>query len=106
MYYKKNNITIGPLQLMQEEPVFNISEDQAPEADFSGKGSRKNQAKDIFSLFAYIMEDVADEIKTEVEIEEKAQAEYEEEMATAKKLMEDLEQKNQFGRYHCQEARA
>jgi|Transcript_116010 chromosome segregation ATPase len=97
MYYKKNNITIGPIQgsvkFLQEDPVFNISEDQAPEADFSGKGKRKNQAKDILSLFAYIMEDVADEIKAEVKIEEKAQAEYEEEMATAQKLWDELDEK-------------
>jgi DNA repair exonuclease SbcCD ATPase subunit len=94
MYYKKNNISIGPLQLVQkEDPVFAISQDQAPEADFTGKGNRKNQAKDIFSLFAYIMEDVAAEIKEEVAIEEKSQAEYEEEMATAEKLWKELDEK-------------
>jgi hypothetical protein len=93
MYYKKNNISIGPLQLVQQDPVFNISQDQAPEPDFTGKGNRKNQAKDIFSLFAYIMEDVAAEIKEEVAIEEKAQAEYEEEMAAAEKLYKELDEK-------------
>jgi len=97
MYYKKNNITLGPIQgsvkFLQEEPVFNISEDQAPEADFSGAGKRKLQAKDILSLFAYIMEDVEDEIKEEVKIEEKSQAEYEEEMAAAEKLMNELDEK-------------
>jgi hypothetical protein len=96
-YYKKNDIKMGPIQgsvkLMQEDPVFAISEDQAPDATFSKKGHRKNESKDIVSLMTYIIQDLENEIKNEVAAEEKAQAEYEEEMATAQKLVDTLEDK-------------
>merc|ERR1712151_1024381 len=96
-YYKENDIKLGPVQgsvkLLQkvgEDPVFEISEDQAPDATFSDKGSRKLESKDIVSLMTYIIEDLKDELSNEKKAEAKSQMEYEEEMATAEKLVEDL----------------
>jgi hypothetical protein len=96
-YYKENGIKLGPIQgsvkLMQEDPEFAISEDQAPDATFANKGSRKLQSKDILSLLTYIIEDLGDEVTNEKEAEAKAQAEYEDQMATAEKLMKELKAK-------------
>mmetsp|Transcript_39178 Transcript_39178/g.62700 ORF Transcript_39178/g.62700 Transcript_39178/m.62700 type:complete len:714 (+) Transcript_39178:77-2218(+) len=93
-YYKDNNIKMGKIQgsvkLLQEDPEFAISEDQAPDATFSHKGSRKLESKDIVSLMTYIIEDLHDELANEKAAEAKAQAEYEEEMATAQKLVDEL----------------
>jgi len=96
-YYKENGINLGPTQgsvkLLQEDPAFDISEDQAPDATFSHKGSRKLQSKDVVSLLTYIIEDLQDEVTNERESEAKAQADYEGQMATAEKLMKELESK-------------
>merc|ERR550532_3997778 len=99
-YYKKNDIDLGPIQagakdlaLEQEDPEFAISEDQAPEAVFSGKGKRKNETKDIVSIMTMLIEDVADEIKNSMKAEEEAQLAYEEQMATAEKLRAALKTK-------------
>merc|ERR1711933_648329 len=96
-YYKENDIKLGPVQgsvkLLQkvgEDPVFEISEDQAPDATFTNKGSRKLESKDIVSLMTYIIEDLNDELKNEKAAEAKSQEEYEAEMATAQKLVDDL----------------
>merc|ERR1712113_276187 len=45
-YYEKNKIPLGKVQegsLVQQGPEFEVPEDQAPDADFSGKGSRKHE---------------------------------------------------------------
>merc|ERR1719364_668081 len=96
-YYKENDIKMGPIQgsvkLLQEEPEFERSADDAPDATFSGKGNSKLQSKGIVSLFDYIIEDLADELANEKKAEAKSQEEYEAEMATAQKLVDDLEEK-------------
>merc|ERR1712079_753046 len=95
-YYKKNDIELGPIQggvkdvLMQEDPEFAISEDQAPEAVFSSKGKRKNETKDIVSIMTMLIEDVADEIKNAMKAEEEATLAWEAQMATAEKLKKEL----------------
>merc|ERR1719436_1446189 len=67
-YYHEHGIAQGPVQgnikalALHQEPVFDISEDQAPEATFSGKDKRKLPAKDIVSLMTMIIEDLHDEI--------------------------------------------
>merc|ERR1712203_442886 len=92
-------IEMGPVQagvkdaFMQEDPEFAISEDQAPEAVFSSKGKRKNESKDIVSIMTMLIEDVADEIKNAMKAEEEAQLAYEEQMATAEKLLAALKTK-------------
>lgn len=96
-YYKKNGIKMGPIQgsvkLMQEEPAFTRSADDAPDATFSNKGNNKVASKDILSLFSYIIEDLQDELANEKKAEEKSQEEYEAEKATAEKLIDELKEK-------------
>merc|ERR1719386_275683 len=91
---------MGPIQgsvkgLLQQEPEFERSADDAPDATFSSKKNNKVQGKGIVSLFDYIIEDLADELANEKKAEAKSQVEYEEEMATAQKLYDDLEAKSQ-----------
>merc|ERR1719160_496677 len=91
-YYEKNKIELGPIQgsvkgVLLQEPVFKISEDQAPDATFSHKGKRKNETKGVISIIQMIIEDLGGEIKTGQMSEEEAQLEFE------KQLQADLELK-------------
>merc|ERR1719506_1915136 len=97
-YYKESGVKMGPIQgsakgLLQEEPEFERSADDAPDATFSKKGNNKVAGKGIVSLFDYIIEDLADELANEKKAEAKSQEEYEAEMATAQKLVDDLKEK-------------
>jgi len=91
-YYKDNDIEMGEIQgsvkgmSLQQDPEFEVSKYQAPEAEFSHKGSRKDMSKGIVSIMAYIIEDQTDEIKNSIKAEEQAQLQYEDAMAAAKKL--------------------
>merc|ERR1719330_891975 len=83
MYYDKNNIKMGPLQgnvkgleLNQQGPDFDVSADQAPDAVFSSKGSRKDESKGILQLLTMITEDLQDEIKNGIKAEEDAQMQF------------------------------
>merc|ERR1719215_1786186 len=87
-YYKKNGIA-----LLSKEPEFTRSADDAPDATLSGKDSNKNASKTILSLFAYIIEDLLDELKNAKKDEAQSQADFEEEKATADQLVEDLTDK-------------
>jgi len=94
-YYKKNKIEMGPVQgsvkLLQKP--FAVSEDQAPDAVFSDKGSRKNESKGVVGLMSMLIEDLEDEIKNGLKDEAETQLEYEAEMKAAKKLKEELIEK-------------
>jgi peptidoglycan hydrolase CwlO-like protein len=96
-YYKKNEIKMGPIQgsvkLLQDDPAFEVSQDQAPDATFSSKGKRKGMSKGIVSMMDYIIEDLEDEITNDGKAEAKNQADYEGEMNTAEELVKDLEAK-------------
>jgi len=96
-YYKKNGVKMGPIQgsvkLLQEDPEFARSEDDAPDATLSKKGNNKNAAKTIISLFDYVIEDLEGELANEKTAEAKSQEEYEAEMDTAEKLESDLKEK-------------
>merc|ERR1719409_1735548 len=95
-YYKKNGIKMGPVQgsvKLLQEPEFTRSEDDAPDATFTKKGSNKNMSKGIISLFDYIIEDLADELANEKKAEAKSQEEFAAEKATAEKLVKDLTEK-------------
>merc|ERR1719482_1546985 len=74
-------------------PEFEISGDQAPDATFSDAGSRKNESKGIISIMTMLIEDLKAEISNGVKDEVSAQAEFEKNVADAKKLIEDLEEK-------------
>merc|ERR1719230_2487804 len=61
-FYVDNKIEMGPVQgsvkgVLLQEPEFQISEDQAPDATFSHKGHRKNESKGIISILTMIIEE-------------------------------------------------
>merc|ERR1719469_1039284 len=92
-FYEKNKVDMGPIQgsvKLVQEPVFEVSEDQAPETEFSGKGSRKTQSKGIVSLMTMLIEDAEDEIKNGIKNEATSQIEFEKQKAAAEKLKEEL----------------
>jgi len=96
-FYKNRDVKMGKIQgsvkLLQEEPVFERSADDAPDATFSKHGNNKVMGKGIVSLFDYIIEDLADELANGKTSEAKSQQEFEDEMATAQKLLDDLKEK-------------
>ena len=98
-YYKKNQIAMGPIQgsvkglELSQEPEFDVSEDQAPDATFSHKGKRKNESKGIVQIMTMLIEDLQDEIKNGVKDEAAAQLDFETRIAAAKKLQRELEEK-------------
>merc|ERR1719160_1524839 len=75
-FYKKNTF-------LQKQPVFSASEDQAPDATFSDKGSRKNQSEGIVNLMEYFIEDLTLEVSNEIKNEAKAVADFEAAMSDA-----------------------
>merc|ERR1719331_1777368 len=79
--------------MIQQEPAFERSEDDAPDASFTKKGSNQNASKNIVQLMDYIIEDITDELANSKKGEEKAQADFEEEKAAAEKLVSDLKDK-------------
>merc|ERR1719265_235752 len=96
-YYKKEKITLGPIQGsvkgldLVQEPVFRISEDQAPDETFSHKGSRKGESKGAISILTMIIEDLHAEIVSGIKAEAKMQTEFEESLTAAKKRVAELE---------------
>jgi len=98
-YYKDNDLDMGEIQgsvkgmSLRQDPEFEVSKYQAPEAEFSDAGSRKDMSKGIVSIMTYIIEDQTDEIKNAMSAEEKAQLQYEDAMSAAKKLKMDLFEK-------------
>jgi len=96
-FYKKQGIEMGPIQGsatgLVQEPEFERSADDAPDASFTSKGNNKNASKNILSLFQYIIEDLNDELSNGKKAEEKSQEEYEAELATAEQLLDDLKEK-------------
>jgi len=96
-YFKKNAIKMGPIQgsatgLLQD-PEFERSADDAPDASFTKKGSNKVASKGVISLFDYIIEDLTAELANEKTAEAESQADFEGELATAEQLDEDLNAK-------------
>merc|ERR1719373_1272642 len=91
-YYKNNSVEMGTMQgssqglTLLQEPVFNVSEDQASDATFSDKGKRKNEAKGILQIMTMLIEDANDEIKNGMKSEEESQLAYEASMKAAEKL--------------------
>merc|ERR1719181_1706812 len=86
-FYKKNTL------LLQKAPVFSASEDQAPDATFSDKGSRKNQSGGIIGLMEMFIEDLTFEVSNGIKNEAKAQADFQNAMGDANKLKDELIQK-------------
>merc|ERR1712107_767212 len=85
-YYKKN-------ALLQEEPEFKVSEDQAPEFKLSDTQKRKNESSGIVGLMKILIEDLQTEIKNGQKDEEEAQLEFEKNLGAAKKFVKELTKK-------------
>jgi hypothetical protein len=94
-FYEKNTGGVGEIQgsvklLQKKQPEFEVSKDQAPDADFSGKDSRKGESKGIVSILTMIIEDAHQEIKNGQVAEASAQTEFEKQLKAAETLLADL----------------
>jgi len=95
-FYRNHSVTMGPIQgsvkglALAQQPEFEVSADQGPEAVFSSRDKRKNEAKGIVQLLTSIMEDLNDEIRNSMKAEEETQLEYEAQVAAAKKYRAEL----------------
>merc|ERR1719424_2168705 len=65
-FYKNNNVDQGEIQgaaqALVQEPVFEVSADQAPSASFSSSGKSGGESKGIVSIMTMIKEDLEDEV--------------------------------------------
>merc|ERR1719171_2366380 len=96
-FYKNNKIEMGPIQgaarALVQEPVFEVSADQAPDATFTSAGKSGGESKGIVSIMTMIKEDLEDEISNGIKTEEETQAKYEETLGEANKLLDELRAK-------------
>merc|ERR1719261_1673111 len=96
-FYKNNKIDQGEIQgaaqALVQEPVFEVSADQAPDSTFTSAGKSGGEAKGILSTMTMIKEDLEDEIANGIKSEETEQMEFGSQLAAAKKLKQDLEDK-------------
>jgi len=91
-YHKKHKTF---LQEQWKGPEFERSQFEAPEAEFSSKGARKNQSAGIIGILTMLIEDSYAEIKNGTADEIAAQTEFEKNVAAAKKLIGDLTSKKE-----------
>merc|ERR1719298_327481 len=81
-FYKNNKIGMGEIQgaaqALVQEPVFEVSADQAPDASFSSSGKSSGESKGIVSIMTMIKEDLEDEIANGIKDEGETQAAFEE----------------------------
>jgi len=93
-FYNNNDTGMGEVQgsikLLQREPVFEISADQAPDATFTSAGKSTGEAKGIISTLTMIKEDLEDEIKNGEEDDRKSSAAFDAEYNAATTLRQDL----------------
>jgi len=94
-FYKDNNIAMGDLQepALLQEPEFGRSEEDAPAAEFSHKANRKGESKGIVSLLTMITEDLEEEIKNAVKMEEDAVKSFDDRITEADATKTALESK-------------
>merc|ERR1719375_1291255 len=92
-FYKNNKIGMGEIkgaaQGFIQQPTFEVSADQAPDASFTSSG----ESKGIVSIMTMIKEDLEDEISNGVKTEEETQAKFEEQLGSANKLLDELRAK-------------
>jgi len=96
-FYKNNKIDQGEIQgaaqALVQEPVFEVSADQAPDASFSSSGKSGGESKGIVSIMTMIKEDLEDEISNGVKSEGETQAKFEEQLGEANTLLDELRAK-------------
>ncbi|CAK0889913.1 unnamed protein product [Prorocentrum cordatum] len=104
-YYHQNTTGFGTVQgavkgatLIQkrDEPEFNVSEFEAPDATFSKSTHRIGEAKGVVSLLTMVIEDLNDEIANDMRSEEAAQLAHEEQMHSARVMVAQNEAKIVF----------
>merc|ERR1719310_1359818 len=83
----------GAAQGFLQQPTFEVSADQAPDASFTSSGKSAGESKGIVSIMTMIKEDLEDEISNGVKTEEETQAKYEETLGEANKLLDELRAK-------------
>merc|ERR1719253_2141270 len=84
--YGSNN-----LALLQKQPEFEVSEDQAPDATFSDSGSHKDATTGIVSLLTNIKEELEKEVALGTSSEASAQRAYQELRANADRQIEEYD---------------
>jgi len=91
-YAESNAIDTGKLEEARflQEPEFEVSEDQAPDAQFSGKDSHKQEGKGIVSILTMLKEDLTLEVSNAVKAEKEAQTNFETSRAASKALIKSL----------------
>merc|ERR1719451_123720 len=96
-FYKNNKIGMGEIQGAAQgfiqQPTFEVSADQAPDASFSGAGKSSGESKGIVSIMTMIKEDLEDEISNGVKSEGETQAKFEEQLGEANTLLDELKAK-------------
>merc|ERR1719160_2289074 len=96
-FYKNNKIGMGEIQGAAQgfiqQPTFEVSADQAPDASFTSSGKSSGESKGIVSIMTMIKEDLEDEIANGIKTEEETQAKYEETLGEANKLLDELRAK-------------
>ena len=79
------------LALLQKQPEFEVSEDQAPDATFSDAGSHKDASTGIVSLLTNIKEELEKEVALGTSSEASGQRAYQELRANADKQIEEYD---------------
>lgn len=87
-YFKNNKVAMKLLQ--KDEPVFAVSEDQAPDATFTGANKGAQRSAGIVGLLTKIQEDLQDDVATGKKEEAEAQEAFESLTATQEMTMENL----------------
>merc|ERR1719231_897147 len=82
----------GSNNALLQQPEFEVSEDQAPDASFSGKDNYKNAQGGIIQLLTQIKENLEIEIGVSTKAEAKATLEYEKLKADADKQIASYEE--------------
>jgi len=78
---------------LAQEPVFEVSEDQAPDATFSDKGHREGESKGIISMLEMIQGDLKNEIAQGIKDEAEAQTVFQEQRDSINNLIDALDKK-------------
>jgi len=78
---------------LMQEPTFEVSQDQAPEAKFSDKDNRKKESHGIIHILQMIQEDLKNEIAFGIKDEAAAQAAFEKQKDAIEKLLDALSKK-------------
>merc|ERR1719171_2536206 len=92
-YGANNDVFLQVKKTTTKQPVFEVSEDQAPDASFSGRNSHKGAQDAIISMMTQIKENLENEVSLADKAEEKALVDHETLTAEVEK------QEDQYDKY-------